>query len=98
MIDLAPEHRAIVESILSRRLPGRKVLAFGSRAKGRARKHSDLDLAIVGPAPDDLTLAELRLDFEESDLPFKVDVLVLDDLEPRWRREVERASESIFGN
>lgn len=97
MIDLSPEHRAIVEAIVARRLPGRRVLVFGSRASGRARRHSDLDLAIAGPVPDALTLAELRLDFEESDLPFKVDVLALEEAPARLRREIERCSEPIAG-
>lgn len=69
-------HKRIVLSILQRRIPGRKVLAFGSRVDGSAKPHSDLDLAIMGDTPLPLDqLAALREDFEESDLPWRVDLV-----------------------
>ena len=76
-LDLSPEHRRIVRRILSEALPpDSKVWVFGSRATGKARRYSDLDLAIdAGRA---LTLDEtgiLREAFEESDLPYKVDIV-----------------------
>lgn len=50
--------------------------AFGSRVGGRAKPHSDLDMALVGgPAILDLTLAQLEAAFPDSDLPFRVDGL-----------------------
>lgn len=75
-LDLAPEHLAIVLEILTRRVPGREVWAFGSRVQGKARKYSDLDLAVISdkPLPPGL-LGDLWDDFEESDLPIRVDVL-----------------------
>lgn len=54
-----------------------EIRAFGSRSTNRAKPYSDLDLVIMGNhALSDLTLAELALDFEESDLPFRVDLLL----------------------
>jgi predicted nucleotidyltransferase len=32
-------------------LAGRRVVLFGSRAHGRARKHSDFDIGVVGDTP-----------------------------------------------
>ena len=52
------------------------VWVFGSRATGRARRYSDLDLAI--DAGRRLTIDEtatLREAFEESDLPYRVDIV-----------------------
>ena len=54
----------------------RASLAFGSRATGRARPHSDLDLLLLDPPR--LTWAQradLRDAFEASELPFGVDVV-----------------------
>lgn len=76
MIDIAPGHLQIVKSILQRHLPEREVWVFGSRASGTAKKFSDLDLAVIGSLP--LTLGQLALlehDFDESELPFKVDLV-----------------------
>jgi type I restriction enzyme S subunit len=75
-LDIAPAHWAIVADILRRLAPDYEVWAFGSRATGRAKPYSDLDLAIVSdrPLPLDLT-ARLAEAFSESDLPWKVDLV-----------------------
>lgn len=76
MLDLRPDHLQMVRDILRKNVPGLPVWVFGSRATGKAKKYSDLDLAIFSDKP--LTFAVLgRLgeDFSESDLPFRVDVV-----------------------
>lgn len=53
-----------------------KIFIFGSRAKERARKFSDYDIGIVGKRPlsfEKMALIEDAL--EESDLPFRVDLI-----------------------
>lgn len=75
MIDLAPEHLDTVRRILARHVPDCEVRAYGSRVTGRARRFSDLDLAIVGNGPvDPNRLSALREDLAHSDLPIIVDV------------------------
>ena len=73
---LAPAELALTLAILRAHLPaGSRVWAFGSRAAGRAKPYSDLDLAI--DAGRRLTLDEfaaLREAFSESDLPWMVDL------------------------
>ena len=57
-------------------IPGAEVRIFGSRATGRARPYSDLDLLVVNPSHLIwLQLADLRDQFEASDPPFKVDIV-----------------------
>lgn len=76
MIDLRPDHLALVKEILSTHLAGIEVRAFGSRVSGKAKIHSDLDLVIIGEAAiDQKTMIHLAMAFEESDLPFRVDVV-----------------------
>lgn len=76
---LAIEHRHynIVMNILAK-YPF-KFYAFGSRVKGNARPLSDLDLCVDGNIPGNV-LTHIDEDFEESDLPFKVDILQLNSL------------------
>ena len=73
---LQPAEWDIVRAILARLVADRPVWAFGSRATGRCKPYSDLDLAVGGEQrlPSAL-FAELCEAFVESDLPFKVDVL-----------------------
>ena len=53
-----------------------KVFIFGSRAKGASRKFSDYDIGIIGRKSLDFKKISLIKDkFEESDLPYRVDVV-----------------------
>jgi predicted nucleotidyltransferase len=85
---LAADHRRLVLNILRAHLPGStKAWVFGSRATGRARRYSDLDLAI--DAGRQLTLddiARLAEAFSDSDLPYRVDLVDWHDIDDRWRQ------------
>ena len=71
--------RGIVDAVL----PGAEVWVFGSRAAGRARPFSDVDLLVTRPSTLSwLQRADLRDAFEASDLPFRVDVVEADALAP----------------
>lgn len=90
MLDLDAVHLDTVRSILSAQLPGARVWAFGSRVQGRAKRFSDLDLAVEDEKALDLhQLYALKDAFSESDLPIKVDVLDLKSISPEFRRIVE---------
>ncbi len=52
------------------------VFIFGSRAKGAAAKFSDIDVGVEGDSQvSTLVFTELEEAFENSDLPFTVDVV-----------------------
>ena len=90
-LDLRPDHWDIVRGILRRHVPGRKVLAFGSRATWTAKEYSDLDLAVLGDKPLPLDVASaLAESFVESDLPFKVDVVDWASTSESFREVIER--------
>lgn len=90
-IDLRPDHRKVVEDILNKHLPhGVKVWVFGSRAEWTTKDSSDLDLALEGDGPlDTRSLIELELAFEDSLLPFRVDVVDLARVEDGFREILE---------
>jgi len=53
-----------------------QVFLFGSRARGDNRPFSDIDLGIRGTSPlPSKTLALLKNDLEESNLPYRVDLV-----------------------
>ena len=88
--DLSANHRRLVLHILHAHLPRSiKAWVFGSRATGRARRYSDLDLVI--DAGRRLTLdevANLAEAFRDSDLPYRVDFVDWHDIDDRWRRTI----------
>ncbi len=97
-IDVSSTHRSIVEDILRRHAPRPcQVWAFGSRVRGKARRFSDLDLAFDAGRP--LTLhdtAVLADAFDESDLPWSVDIVDLVTCSETFRREIESHAVPVF--
>ena len=62
---------------------------FGSRATGRARRYSDLDLAIDAGRPLALDeIAGLTEAFSDSDLPYKVDLADWHNIDARCRQTI----------
>lgn len=75
-IDIQPDHWDIVGSILHKYGSQYEVWAFGSWATWKAKKFSDLDLAIITDYPLSPEISvSLKDEFSESDLPWKVDVV-----------------------
>lgn len=66
-----------MRAILAKNLPpGTQVFVFGSRAGGKAKPWSDLDLSLEACGPLSLaSMAGLAEAFDESPLPWKVDLV-----------------------
>ena len=90
-MDIRPDHLAIVQDILRAHLPaGFKVWVFGSRANWTTKDSSDLDLAVEGAAKlDHKSMSRLEVAFEESDLPYTVDVVDLKAVSSGFRQIVK---------
>ena len=87
---LSPDQVRCVRQTLDTILPGAEVWVFGSRATGRSRPFSDLDLLLIWPKS--LSWAQraaLRDAFDESDLPFRVDVVEATALSPAIAQRVD---------
>jgi predicted nucleotidyltransferase len=97
-LDIEPEHRGLVLAILGAHLPaGVTAWVFGSRATGRARRYSDLDLAIDAGRPLTLDqMAELADAFRDSDLPYRVDLVDWHAIDPRFRRLITAARSPVI--
>lgn len=82
---------AILKAILSRHLPDAVVWVFGSRATGKAKKYSDLDLCVKASQPLSLNvMSALAEDFSESDLPWKVDLVDWWSISEAFRAIIDR--------
>ena len=91
LLDIRPDHWALVRAILYAHVPQYEVWAFGSRATWQAKPYSDLDLAILSAEPLPLALSAALADaFSEADLPWRVDVLDWATTSPSFRAIVQR--------
>jgi predicted nucleotidyltransferase len=95
-MDILPEHLEIVKNILTEIVPDIEVFAFGSRVTGPAKEHSDLDLLLKGKGIIDKTvMRKLKTAFEDSDLPFRVDVLDWTSTKKGFREMIEKQAVKI---
>ncbi len=82
--------RQIVLSLVA----GRDIVVYlyGSRAGGKPRSFSDIDIALDagGDKIDERLLSEIRERFEESDIPFTVDVVDLARTAAPFRDKIRR--------
>lgn len=96
LLDMKESDKTILLDILDRLVPaGLEVWAFGSRARWTARETSDLDLVLRNPAQLETRLEagildDLKEAFEESDLPFMVDLLDWATVSEKFRKVIER--------
>jgi len=89
-MDLQPEHHRILCDILAAHLPGHEVRIFGSRATGTAKPHSDVDLVIMGVEQLPITTMRILRDaFDDSDLPFQVDLVEWAGTSEEFRKIIE---------
>ena len=108
-VDVSPNHLDIILDILHKHLPADVgVWVFGSRADWTTKDSSDLDLALGGDsALDRGTIAALEAAFEESSLPYRVDIIDLNQVSDKFKRIVDaqkaqfpmrRFPDDIIGN
>ena len=86
MLQIETRHLEIINSILSK-YPY-QFYAYGSRVKGKSKKYSDLDLCYREEIPWNV-LSHIQEDFEESDLPFKVDLIFWGWMDPNFQELIK---------
>ncbi len=69
--------------------PSHRAMAFGSRVRVGSeahalKPHADLDIALTGSPLAAHEMFALRDAFSESNLPFRVDVMMRGDLPANW--------------
>ena len=76
----------------------RQAVLYGSRAKGKFRKGSDIDLTLITDDTFSHTdLLRIANDFDDSDMPYFVDVSIYDKLSNvSLKAHIDRVGKVIF--
>ena len=88
-IDITEEQRKTILSLLKRHLPNTTTWVYGSRVRWTSRPKSDLDMVVFATPAQDRQVAGLREAFEDSDLPFRVDLFVWEAVPESHRSQIE---------
>jgi predicted nucleotidyltransferase len=96
MINVPARHLETIRRILAEYVGDCEVRAFGSRVCQMAKEHSDLDVAVVAAEKmKRRTKMRLREAFEESDLPFQVDVIEYNAVSDEFRAIIDAKYEIL---
>jgi predicted nucleotidyltransferase len=74
----------------------RRVILFGSRARGNARRSSDIDLAIDAPGADSRAWMRWMDALEQRESLVSVDLVVLSEAPESLRAEIAREGRVLF--
>jgi predicted nucleotidyltransferase len=82
-------YKHIILPIILKYLPKAKIILYGSRARKDAREGSDIDIALDnGSKIDDLTMAKLIGDIEDSSLPICFDIVDFNVVSEHMQKEI----------
>ncbi|MCY4476579.1 MAG: restriction endonuclease subunit S [Gammaproteobacteria bacterium] len=87
-IDVTVEQRKTILALLGKYVPNTTVWVYGSRAKWTSRPSSDIDLVVFATPLQQVQVRNLRDAFEESDLPFRVDLFVWNEVPESFQDEI----------
>ena len=93
-----PEHAIqAIQQVLAAYPEVEQAIVYGSRALGRQRPASDIDLTLIGPAIGFGTLARIETDLDDLLLPWLIDLSRLADLShPPLLAHIERVGRVLY--
>lgn len=95
-IDLTAAEGSTVSALLVQHLPGAMAWVYGSRAMRTSTSRSDLDMIVFSTPEQRRRVGDLRESFEESNLPFRVDLFVWDEVPESFKTYIEAQHVAIM--
>ena len=89
-IDITTDQQRTILALLRKHLPYTTAWVYGSRVKWASRPQSDLDMVVFATPEQNSQVFDLREALEESNLPFRVDLFVWDDVPERFRKHIKQ--------
>lgn len=88
-IAISQSQLKLLLELIDRYLPDTEVWAYGSRVKGSSRPSSDLDLVAFTSPEQKNNIAQLREAFEDSILPFRVDLFEWNTIPEEFKKNIK---------
>ena len=89
-IDITTEQRETILALLEEHLPDTAAWVYGSRVMWTSRPQSDLDLVVFATPEQKNRVGDFRKAFEESTLPFRVDLFVWETIPESFRKSIQK--------
>ncbi len=88
-LDLSQKELDEIIMLIGKYLPNIEVWAYGSRIKHTSTSKSDLDLVAITNKDSSRAIYDLREAFEESNLPFRIDIFLWDDIPDEFKANIK---------
>jgi predicted nucleotidyltransferase len=86
-----------IQQVLAAHPEVERAIVYGSRALGRQRPASDIDLTLLGPALRPSTLAQIEAELDDLLLPWMIDLSRLADLShPPLLAHIHRVGQVLY--
>ena len=91
MFGLEDRHLNFVKETLKKYIPNpnAKFYIFGSRARGKYREYSDVDIAIDSLDLTSEIKSKLEIEFENSTFPYEVDIVDLNNIKESFKNLIK---------
>ena len=91
MLDLDPKYIDFIKETILAEIPNVEIYIFGSRMQGNALEYSDVDIALKDKEKISIeSILKLKVKFENSTFPYKVDIVDLKNLKDEFRGIIEK--------
>jgi predicted nucleotidyltransferase len=88
---LSPQSEKLIVAAIAKQPNVERAILFGSRATGKYRPGSDVDIALVGSKLVENDRVVLSRYFDDSSLPYKIDLMLLDgSVSEAFREHIDR--------
>ncbi len=75
----------------------KQAIIYGSRAKGTFKKGSDIDIVLVGEKLDLDTLLNIRMELDDLNLPYQIDISIYHKIEnPELLEHIRRVGRVLY--
>lgn len=88
-IDITGAQFKEIETLLKYHLPDTEVWVYGLRVKFTSKPSSDLDMVAFVFLNQKMAVYELQEALDESNLPFRVDLFIWDEIPVQFRKNIK---------
>lgn len=91
MFGLEDRHLNFIKETLKKYITNSnaKFYIFGSRARGKFREYSDVDIAIDCPDLTSTIKSKIEIEFENSTFPYEVDIVDLNSIKDNFKNLIQ---------
>ncbi len=97
LFGLPPKVIDLIVGTISKNVKIKKIILFGSRAKGNYKRSSDIDLALFSEDLNHNELLKIKVEISELMVPNKIDIVDFNKITNNDLRDhIERVGKTLF--